>query len=112
MIHDARGALDDLVARMCRSISREVGSSSVRTAESVRARWLAALACDLPRSGCWVEAPVPHLGDRRLQRGNPEDWFGIANQDGSPKPSRHRFRAIGTGAAAQARTTICGPGRR
>jgi hypothetical protein len=114
LIRDARGTLDDLGGPDVPLDITEVGWSSARTADSVRARWLAALARDLPRSGCRVEALVPHTWvTGESNRANPEDWFGIANRDGSPKPSGQAYlRAIRAGAAAEAHTTICGAARR
>jgi hypothetical protein len=57
-----------------------------------RARWLARLARDLPRSRCRVEVLLPHswLTDES-DRAQPGDWFGIANKDGSLKPSGRAY---------------------
>lgn len=74
----------------------EVGWTAVRTSEAVRARWLARLARDLPPSDCKVEALLPHTWlTAELNRTQPEDWFGVANRDGSLKPSgRAYLRAV------------------
>src|SRR5439155_13251032 len=59
-IREVRSALDRLGGSNVPLDVTEVGWSTLRTPEALRARWLAALARDLPRSGCKVEVLIPH----------------------------------------------------
>jgi hypothetical protein len=95
-IREARRTLDELGGSRVPLDVTEVGWTTAGTPEDVRARWLARLARDLPRSGCRVEVLLPHTWlTAESNRGQPEDWFGVANQDGSLKPSgRAYLRAV------------------
>jgi hypothetical protein len=66
----------------------ELGWTTVTASESHRAESLARLADELPRSDCNVASLAPHtwLTSER-NAADPEDWFGIFNLDGTPKPS-------------------------
>jgi polysaccharide biosynthesis protein PslG len=91
----------------------EVGWTTSSDSESHRAAALAGLAYELPRSDCGIRSVLPYtwLGAER-DPSNPEHWFGIANPDGSLKPSGSAYLdAVGSvtrnGAGAPIR--ICGP---
>jgi hypothetical protein len=93
-IRETRRALDSLGGRRIPLDITEIGWSTVQVPEQTRARWLAALARDLPGSGCRVDVVLPHTWlTPESNRANPEDWFGIANQDGSSKPSGRAYLA-------------------
>jgi hypothetical protein len=95
-IRETRRTLDELGGSRVPLDVTEVGWTTARTPEAVRARWLARLARDLPRSGCRVEVLFPHTWlTAESTRAHPEDWFGVANQDGSLKASgRAYLRAV------------------
>jgi polysaccharide biosynthesis protein PslG len=66
----------------------EVGWPSTSAAESDRSTYLTALAVQLPRSDCNVDKLIVYswtAGERNPAE--PEEWFGIWNLDGSPKPA-------------------------
>jgi hypothetical protein len=90
IVRETRRPLDDLGGSTVPLDVTEVGWTTAQTPEAVRARWLARLARDLSRSGCrvtWLTA--------ESNRAQPEDWFGVANQEGSLKPSgRAYLRAV------------------
>jgi hypothetical protein len=66
----------------------ELGWTTATTSESHRAESLARLADELPRSDCNVASLAPHTWVTKEQdAADPEDWFGIYNLDGTPKPS-------------------------
>jgi hypothetical protein len=70
----------------------EIGWTTADTPEQRRAAYLRELAATLPRTDCGVErldayawlGPEQAAGDR-------EQWFGIANRDGSNKPSASAY---------------------
>jgi polysaccharide biosynthesis protein PslG len=107
----ARRTLDELGGSSVPLDVTEVGWTTARTPEAVRARWLARLARDLPRSGCRIEVLLPHTWlTAESNRAQPEDWFGIANQDGSLKPSGSAYlRAVRWAETAKRKgpTDIC-----
>jgi hypothetical protein len=77
----------------------ETGWASPPRSEERRAAELARLAEELPRSDCGVTRLLVHSWlTREADPADPEDWFGIANPDGSPKPSALAF-AQGAAAA-------------
>jgi polysaccharide biosynthesis protein PslG len=66
----------------------EVGWPSTATAEPDRATYLTALATQLPRSDCNVDKLIVYswtAAERAPTEA--EEWFGIWNLDGSPKPA-------------------------
>jgi hypothetical protein len=66
----------------------EVGWPSTSIAESDRATYLTALAVQLPRSDCNVDRLIVYSWTAaERDPGEPEEWFGIRNLDGSPKPA-------------------------
>jgi hypothetical protein len=76
----------------------EVGWTTARTAEAARASRLARFARNLPRSSCRVEVPLPHTGlTAESNRGQPEDWFGIAQPGRLPEAVAPRISARGQG---------------
>jgi hypothetical protein len=66
----------------------EIGWSTVDVSEQQRASYLSRLASTLPRSDCDVERLLTYawLGPEQAV-GDREQWFGIANADGTPKLS-------------------------
>jgi hypothetical protein len=110
-IRGARQTLSELGGSGVPLDITEVGWSTARTPEAARARWLARLARDLPRSGCKVEVLMPHTWlTAESNRAQPEDWFGVANPDGSLKPSgRAYLRAVRSVESAKRKrpTDIC-----
>jgi hypothetical protein len=73
----------------------EVGWTSTETAEHKRAANLAALAATLPRSDCGIDRLMPYAWIGPEQ--DPHDrlqWFGIANRDGTARPSASAY--VGT----------------
>jgi hypothetical protein len=110
-IQEARRTLDELGGSRVPLDVTEVGWTTTRTSEAERARWLARLVRDLPRSGCRVEVLLPHTWlTAESNRAQAEDWFGIANHDGSLKPSgRAYLRAVRSVETAKRKrpTNIC-----
>jgi hypothetical protein len=113
-VREARRTLDELGGASVPLDVTEVGWTTVRRPEVVRARWLARLARDLPRSDCKVEVLLPHTWlTGESDRARPEDWFGIANQDGSLKPSgRAYLRAVRGAGRHASNARICHAARR
>jgi hypothetical protein len=95
-IREARQTLSELGGSGVPLDITDVGWSTGRAPETVRARWLARLARDLPRSGCRVEVLLPHTWlTAESNHAQPEDWFGVANRDGSLKLSGDAYlRAV------------------
>jgi hypothetical protein len=70
----------------------EVGWSSSTVSESQRAADLTQLAEELPRSDCNVDRFLPYTWiTEESNQNDPEQWFGIWNRDGSPKPSGQAY---------------------
>ena len=70
----------------------EIGWSTVDTPERKRAAYLAELASTLWRTDCGVERFIPYAWLGPEQRASDrEQWFGIANRDGSNKPSASAY---------------------
>jgi hypothetical protein len=70
----------------------EIGWSTTDTAESKRADYLRELASTLPRTDCGLERMTAYawLGPEQ-DSSDREQWFGIANKDGSNKPAAAAF---------------------
>ena len=92
----------------------EIGWTTVDTAERKRAAYVAELASTLWRTDCGIERFVPYawLGPEQ-DPSDREQWFGIANRDGSNRPSAtayaqsvRRTRGL-TGAPPTATVRIC-----
>ena len=72
----------------------ETGWASPPTPESMRADHMRQLAEDLPRSNCGITRVIPYTWvTDEIDPADPEDWFGIANRDGSLKPSGTAYSA-------------------
>jgi hypothetical protein len=71
----------------------ETGWASPPSSEEHRALQLRRLVEELPRADCGVTRFIPYtwITDEEILS-DPEDWFGIANRDGSLKPSGQAFR--------------------
>jgi hypothetical protein len=90
----------------------EIGWTTADTMEQRRAAYLRELASTLPRSDCGIQrleayawvGPEQATGDR-------EQWFGIANRDGSNKPSATAYAAavhqMRSAAAPAGNVAIC-----
>lgn len=97
----------------------EVGWTTTRTSDGARAAGLSELARELPGSDCNVTRLIPYSWvTRESNPGDDEDWFGMANLNGTPKPSGSAFigavRAMTgrLGSSPKARqASICGGGR-
>jgi hypothetical protein len=93
----------------------EVGWSTSAVSEGERAVDLAQMATDLPRSDCNIDAFLPYTWrTEESNPGDPEQWFGIWNRDGSPKPSGQAYlnavelmRGMTSTPAPTARVAIC-----
>jgi hypothetical protein len=91
----------------------ELGWPTTTASEAHRAESLARLADELPRSDCNVASLAPHtwLTDEKNAT-DPEDWFGIYNLDGTPKPSGSAYlgsvQRVRSGAVSGP-VSICSP---
>ena len=85
----------------------EIGWTTVDVSESARADYLRELASTLSRTDCGVDRVSAYawLGPEQVQ-GDREQWFGIANRDGSNKPSASAFAASVRQARASGGDTI------
>jgi polysaccharide biosynthesis protein PslG len=95
----------------------EIGWASNLVPERERARDLAALATQLPRSDCGIRRLIPFTWlTWGIDRNNPEDWFGIAKYDGSTPMLSGRdylnavrtMRGLSSTPAPTGRVRICG----
>jgi polysaccharide biosynthesis protein PslG len=83
----------------------EIGWTALDMSESKRAAYLGEVAARLSRSDCGIERLMPYawLGPERAA-GDREQWFGIANQDGTPKESATAYAAVVRGTRGPSRT--------
>jgi hypothetical protein len=87
-----RSTLDRLGARHVPLEVTEVGWTTTKTNDQERAAALRQLAEQLPDSGCNVQSLLPYVWrTSESDPADPEDWFGIANADGSLKPSGRAY---------------------
>jgi hypothetical protein len=87
-----RQALDKLTGRRMPIAIDELGYTTTKVSDQMRGDELVELAQELPRAGCDVVDFMPYAWESAEQDpNNPEDWFGIWNHDGTPKPSGQRF---------------------
>jgi len=87
-----RQALDLLAGRREPIAINEVGYTTTKVSEELRGQELTDLTQQLPRSGCDIYEFFPfEWTSRELDPNNPEDWFGVWNADGTPKPSGRQF---------------------
>jgi hypothetical protein len=72
----------------------EIGWTTVDTPEENRAEFYREVATTLPRTDCDVERVTAYawVGPEQAD-GDREQWFGIANKDGSNKPSASAYAA-------------------
>lgn len=83
-----RQAIDQLAGPGVPIDVTEVGWTTTTVPDAARAADLSALATTLPRSDCGIDRLLPYAWTtRESDPSNSEDWFGIWNADGSPKPS-------------------------
>ncbi|MGZ4201328.1 MAG: hypothetical protein ACXVRH_04630 [Thermoleophilaceae bacterium] len=93
----------------------EVGWSTTAVTDQDRGADLAQLAEDLPRSDCNIDGFLPYTWITEEQdNSNSEHWFGIANADGSVKPSGQGYldavetmRGLSSTPAPTGTVTIC-----
>ena len=93
----------------------EVGWSTTAVTDQGRGADLAQLAEDLPRSDCNIDRFLPYTWITEEQdSSDSEHWFGIANADGSVKPSGQGYldavetmRGLSSTPAPTGTVTIC-----
>jgi hypothetical protein len=72
----------------------EIGWTTFDTSEQNRADFLREVAATLPRTDCGVERVTAYAWvGPELAADDREQWFGIANKDGSNKPSASAYAA-------------------
>ncbi len=87
-----RQALDQVAGPAVPIEITEFGWATTAVSESERASDLSQLAEQLPHSDCNINRLLPYTWlTRESNPGDPEDWFGIWNHDGSGKPSGIAF---------------------
>jgi Glycosyl hydrolase family 14 len=109
-----RQALDQLDGPQVPLEITEFGWATTAVSDADRGADLATLAQDLPRSDCNINRVMPYTWMTEEQNGgDSEDWFGIANPDGSVKASGQAFlnavQTMRSPAAPTAQVTICHP---
>ena len=83
-----RQALDQLDGPEVPLEITEVGWATTAVSDAERGSDLATLAEDLPRSDCNIDRFLPYTWMTEEQdQSDSEEWFGIANADGSVKAS-------------------------
>jgi hypothetical protein len=96
----------------------ELGWATTSVPETERATDLAQLAEQLPQSDCNVDRLIPYTWlTKESNPGDPEDWFGIWNHNGSGKPSGIAYlnavklmRGLTSTPVPVKPTAICHPG--
>ena len=87
-----RQALDLLAGRREPIAIDELGYTTTKVSDQMRGDELVELTQKLPRSGCDIHDFYPYSWlSPEQDRTDPEQWFGIWNHDGTPKPSGQRF---------------------
>jgi hypothetical protein len=107
-----RQSLDQILGPQVPIEITEVGWTTTSVSDAERGADLAQLAEDLPRSDCNVTRFLPYTWITEEQSSSDsEHWFGIANADGTVKPSGQGYlNAVGTMESSSAPTgqvTIC-----
>jgi hypothetical protein len=106
-----REALDEIAGPGVPIEVTEVGWTTTDTPEQTRASYIGQVAATLARSDCGIERVVPYawLGPEQ-DASDREQWFGIANRDGSPKPSATAYaNAVGLTRERSGTEPICSP---
>jgi hypothetical protein len=104
-----REALDEIAGPGVPMEVTEIGWTTTETPEQARASYLGQVAGTLADSDCGVERVVPYawLGPEQ-DASDREQWFGIANRDGSPKPSATAYaNAVGAARERSGTEAIC-----
>ena len=87
-IREFRQGLDRVAGPAVPIDINEIGWPTTEVSEAQRAADLQALALELPGSGCNIAHLLPYTWLTAEHDGtDSEQWFGIWNLDGSPKPS-------------------------
>jgi polysaccharide biosynthesis protein PslG len=115
-----RHALDQVAGPSVPIEITELGWATTSVPEGERVKDLSRLARQLPHSDCNIDRMLPYTWlTRESDPGDPEDWFGIWNHDGSGKPSGtaylgavKRMRGLTSRPAPTKTYAICHPGRR
>jgi len=107
-----RQAIDQLVGPQVPIEITEVGWATTSVTDAERGADLATLAQDLPRSDCNISRFLPYTWITEEQSSaDSEHWFGIANADGTVKPSGQGYlgaiQLMDSSAAPGGSVTIC-----
>jgi hypothetical protein len=107
-----RQALDQLLGPQVPIEITEVGWTTTSVSDAQRGADLAQLAEDLPRSDCNISRFLPYTWITEEQNSSDsEHWFGIANPDGTVKPSGQGYlnavQTMESSAAPSSPLTIC-----
>ncbi|HEY2601372.1 MAG TPA: hypothetical protein VGI67_07450 [Thermoleophilaceae bacterium] len=87
-----RQALDLLAGKHEQIAINELGYTTTKVSDATRGQELTELAQELPRSGCDIYDFFPYeWTSKEGDATDPEQWFGIWNADGTPKPSGRQF---------------------
>jgi hypothetical protein len=87
-----RQALDKLAGRREPIAINELGYTTTKVSDELRGQELTELAQQLPRSGCEIYDFLPYVWlSPEADGSDPEQWFGIWNHNGTPKPSGRQF---------------------
>lgn len=87
-ISNFRQTVDQLLGTGVPIDITEVGWSTTAVTDAQRGTDLATLATQLPQSDCNIVRFLPYSWTAdESNRSDPEDWFGIWNRSGVPKPS-------------------------
>lgn len=107
-----RQALDQILGPQVPIEITEVGWTTTSVSDAQRGADLAQLASDLPRSDCNITRFLPYTWITEEQNSSDsEHWFGIANADGTVKPSGQGYlsavQTMESSAAPSSAVTIC-----
>jgi hypothetical protein len=87
-----RQALDLTVGRRMPIAVTELGYTTTKVSDAERGDELSQLTEEIPRSGCDIYDFMPYAWlSPEQDPDDPEQWFGIWNADGTPKPSGQQF---------------------
>ena len=107
-----RQTLDQLLGPQVPIEITEVGWTTTSVSDAQRGADLAQLAEDLPRSDCNISRFLPYTWITEEQNSSDsEHWFGIANSDGTVKPSGQGYlnavQTMESSVAPSSAVTIC-----